>query len=78
MKNFHIKILPIILILLSTQIMAEEDNNNDTYDDGRSYTVPLAPEMRETYAKGKEHGKPIGEWTRELFCENFGWTWFCD
>ena len=72
-KNIISTILLVTSIIFSSYLHADEDSNDNNTDSGLSYnSVPLAPEMRETFQKGKEHGNTAGEWTKNLFCETFG------
>ena len=76
------KYLPILIIFMtcSTAVLAENKNTDSyTNNGGRGYeSVPLAPELRETYQKGKKHGTSIGEWSKRFLCKSTGWNFFCD
>lgn len=59
-----------VLVLCSTILLlagCNEQSSSGSAREASLYSAPLAPELAETYRKGKSHGHAVGSFIKEAF-----------
>ena len=64
----------VILMLLASNANADNDEKSS---DSLLSKAPLQNELSKVYKKSEEVGKKAGKGTKNFFCSELHWTFFC-
>ena len=67
----------LLIMLLSFRLVAEDITQEDHNSGASIINAPLQSELTEVYRSSEKAGKKAGKNTKNFFCSELHWTFFC-
>jgi len=67
----------LLIMLLSFRLVAEDTTYEEHHKGASMINAPLQSELTEVYRSSEKAGKKAGKNTKNFFCSELHWTFFC-
>ena len=66
-----------VVLLLSTNLHSDDSRDKHQQENESLFKAPLQSELNKAYKGGEKIGKKAGKGTKNFFCSELKWSFFC-